>query len=123
VNNKLKKALIFSMFCSAISSTSLSTTALAEDTQKVSIEVMTDARIFAQYDSEIPAVVNYFTSKSEQNVIDFYRSKYGIPTSSNRLKGRLTQKFNHGNNYIRVVISQQDNFRQVDVMVTRYKPL
>lgn len=121
MNIKLKKTLIFSMFCSAISSTLLSTSSYAEETAKISIDVISDARIFAKFDTEIPAVVNYFTKKSEQNVIDFYRGKYGKPSSSKRLKGRLTQKFSHNDQYIRVVISQQDNFRQVDVMVTEFK--
>ncbi len=108
------------MLCSAISTTLLSTVSLAATTGNVSIEVVNDARVFAKFDSEIPAVVNYYTKKSEQSIIDFYRDKYGAPSSSERLKGRLTQKFSHNDKYIRVVISEQDNHRQVDVIVTQF---
>lgn len=120
MNKKIKKTLIFSMLCSAISTTLLSTVSLAATTGNVSIEVVNDARVFAKFDSEIPAVVNYYTKKSEQSIIDFYRDKYGAPSSSERLKGRLTQKFSHNDKYIRVVISEQDNHRQVDVIVTQF---
>ena len=112
---KIKKTLIISMLCSAM----LTTAAHSENSNSVSIDVMSDARIFAQFDQEIPAVVNYFTKMSEQNIIDFYQGKYGSPNSSVRLKGRLTQKFNHDGRRFRVVISQQDNYRQVDVIVTK----
>jgi hypothetical protein len=112
---KIKKTLMFSMFCSAL----LSSAVHAANDNGVSIDVMSDARVFAQYDEEIPAVINYYTKKSEQNVIDFYRGKYGSPSFSQRLKGRLTQKFMHDGKHFRVVISQQDNYRQVDVIVTK----
>ena len=115
MNNKIKKTLIFSTFCTAL----LTSTAHSFESNGVSIHIMSDARVFAQFDEEIPAVVNYYTKKSEQSVISFYKKNYGSPISSKRLKGRLTQKFNHGGNRIRVVISEQDNHRQVDVMVTQ----
>ncbi len=115
MNNKIKKAFIFSIFCSAL----LNTTAHAVENNGVSIHIMSDARVFAQFDKEIPAVVNYYTKKSEQSVISFYRNNYGAPISSQRLNGRLTQKFNHDGKRIRVVISEQDKHRQVDVIVTK----
>ena len=115
MNNKIKKTLLCSIFCSAL----MGTTGNAAENNGVSIHMMSDAHVFAQFDEEIPAVVNYYTKKSEQSVISFYRENYGAPFSSQRIDGRLTQKFVHEGKHIRVVISEQDKHRQVDVIVTQ----
>ncbi|XPF95624.1 hypothetical protein ACM9HF_06315 [Colwellia sp. RE-S-Sl-9] len=118
------KSLIFSMFCSTLcsallSSTLLSTSVNAADTEKVTIEVMNDAKIFAQFDDEVPAVINYFTKNNETSIVDFYEENYGQAISSSRKKGRLEKSFIKDNYNIKIIISEQDNFRQVDVLVTK----
>ena len=82
------------------------------------IAVMDDARIFAQFDQKIPAVVSYFTTKSEIDIASFYSNIYGKPTSSELKKERLKLTFNNEKYNIRIIISQQDKVRQVDILVT-----
>jgi len=65
----------------------------------------------------MPAVVNYFTKKSEDDIIAFYQKEYGEPLKKNRKRGRLTLNFSQAENNIRVVISQQNRVRQVDVII------
>lgn len=78
-----------------------------------------DARVFARYDENLPAVVNYFTGESEQAIIDFYQQHYGEPSSQERKRGRLTLVFSHQSTDIRLVISEQDKLRQVDILKTK----
>lgn len=113
------KALLFSMFCSTLCSALLSTTIFAADTNKISAEVMEDARVFAQFDDETPAVVNYFTKNNETNIVAFYEEKYGQSISSERNRGRLEKAFIKDGYNIKVIISEQNKFRQVDVLITQ----
>jgi len=80
---------------------------------------MEDARIFAQLDDEIPAVVNYFTQSNETAIVAFYEAQYGQATSSDRRRGRLEKAFTKNDYTIKVIISEQNNLRQVDVLVTQ----
>jgi len=123
------KARLYSVFASTLrsvlpsfvlgSTTLLSTLLYATDTNKVSIKVMEDARIFAQLDDEIPAVVNYFTQSNETAIVAFYEAQYGQATSSDRRRGRLEKAFTKDDYTIKVIISEQNNLRQVDVLVTQ----
>lgn len=86
-------------------------------TKKIEIPVIENARIFAQFDDKAPAVVNYFTTATEQAVISFYQASYGEVVTQERKRGRLTVNYAKEQQQIRVVISQQNNMRQVDVIV------
>lgn len=87
--------------------------------KKIEIPVLEGARIFAQFDDKAPAVINYFTTKTEQSVLDFYQESYGEPVAQERKRGRLTVNYIKAQQQIRVVISQQNNMRQVDVIVDK----
>jgi hypothetical protein len=91
--------------------------AIAEETAMVTIAAMSDARVFAEFTDETPAVINYFTKSTEEEVIQFYLKEYGQALSQKRKRGRLTVNFNQKQHSIRVVISQQNQLRQVDVIV------
>jgi len=91
--------------------------AVAQDKVNITIPTMSDARVFAEFKDKMPAVVNYFTKNTEQEVIAFYQNTYGKAEQQERKRGRLTLNFNHKQNMIRVVISQQNKMRQVDVIV------
>jgi hypothetical protein len=80
------------------------------------IPVMDDSRIFAKFTDDFPAVVNYFTQHSEQQIIAFYQEKYGEIKSKQRKRGRLTLVFALEHTNVRVVISRQNNMMQVDVI-------
>ena len=81
------------------------------------IPLIEGATIFANYSDELPAMVNYYTQTSEQEVIAFYQQSFGDAISTERKRGRLTLIYQVDDLIKRVVISQQNNKRQVDVIV------
>lgn len=97
---------------------SASSVALAMDEAKPNlIPVIDNAHVFANFTDDMPAVLNYFTSSSEDEIIDFYASHYGEPVAQESKRERLTLTYSSDNKTIRVVISQQNNKRQVDIIV------
>ncbi len=87
------------------------------DYQNQFIPVIAQAKVFANLTDELPAVMNYFTEVSEEQVIDFYQQAYGESTSHERKRGRLTLTYQQDEQSMRVVISTQGDKRQVDVLV------
>jgi len=87
--------------------------------ENVDIPVIEGARIFAKFDENTPAVINYFTSVTEDSVIAFYNKSYGEPVQRERKRGRLTLNYQQDLQQIRVIISQQNKLRQVDVIVDK----
>jgi len=83
----------------------------------VLIPMMKNAQVFANFTDDIPAVLNYFSHFSEKEIIEFYQQHYGEAVFRERKRGRLTLSYQQQNQTIRVVISQQNNKRQVDVIV------
>lgn len=87
----------------------------------IDIPVLEDAKVFAEFSDSLPAVINYFTNSTEAQVITFYQQAFGEAQSQDRKRGRLTLKFSEGNEAMRVVISQQNKKRQVDVIIESNK--
>lgn len=116
---KTNRAVLFSMFCSALFTTLTSTSSYADETEQLSIKVMSDANVFAKLDDEVPAVVNYFTRNSEEAIIAFYEEQYGKAITSDRKRGRLEKSFIQDDYNIKIIISEQSKQRQVDVLVTK----
>jgi hypothetical protein len=85
--------------------------------KSVIIPIMTDAQVFADLTDKLPAVVNYFSNATEEQIVGFYQQKYNGFLSQERKRGRLTIIYEQEKQYIRVVISQQNKKRQVDVIV------
>ena len=85
--------------------------------QNVVIPMMNNAQVFADFTDDVPAVLNYFTRASKEEIIDFYQQHYGEDLSQEEKRGRLTLTYQQKNHSIRVVISQQNKQRQVDVIV------
>jgi len=90
---------------------------VAQEKSVITIPTLSDARVFAEFKDKMPAVVNYFTKKTEEEIIVFYKKEYGEPLQQDRKRGRLTLNFSQETNNIRVVISQQNSVRQVDVII------
>jgi len=86
------------------------------------IPVMDDAIIFADFNDKTPAVINYFTSTTVADITGFYKIAYGEISYQEAKRGRLTLAFHPDNLIIRVIISQQNNKRQVDVIVNTFNP-
>lgn len=86
----------------------------------VNIPVMDNAHVFADFTDSMPAVLNYFTSATEEDIIDFYKQNFGESISQEKKRERLTLTYQKETQAIRVVISQQNNKRQVDVIVEKH---
>jgi len=87
----------------------------------IDIPLLEGAQIFAEFSDSLPAVINYFTNASETQIIDFYQQAFGEAHSQERKRGRLTLEYSEGEEAMRVVISQQNNKRQVDVIIESKK--
>ena len=83
----------------------------------VLIPVIEHAQIFADFTDDTPAVVNYFTSSTEEQIITFYQQEFGDSLSQERKRERLTLTYQKEKQAIRIVISQQNKKRQVDIIV------
>ncbi|MBL4910646.1 MAG: hypothetical protein JKX78_11635 [Alteromonadaceae bacterium] len=89
------------------------------NTSTISIPILENAKVFADFSDKLPAVIDYFTKADEDSVINFYQMAYGEVLSQERKRGRLTLTFADDTNNIRVVISTQNKMRQVDVLVEK----
>src|SRR5690606_16892156 len=76
-----------------------------------------DAKEFARLDSKMPAVLSYFSQQPEAALRDYYISQLGQPDNEQTLYGRLHLYFRVNNNQVRILISSQNDWRQVDIMV------
>ncbi len=116
-NNRSKVSLLLSII---LLSFSASTYALADreaNTNSVVIPMITNAQVFAKFTDELPAVVNYFTRATQEQIIDFYQQHYGEFLSQEKKRGRSTLTYQHKKQRVRVVISEQNSKRQVDIIV------
>jgi hypothetical protein len=91
----------------------------AQDKLMLTIPTMGDARVFAEFKDAMPSVINYFTKSTEAEIIAFYQKEYGNLLAQEKKRGRLTVNFSQDELNIRVVISQQNKMRQVDVIVEK----
>ena len=96
------------------------TNVLAQPVKKIIIPVVKNAQIFATFTDRFPAVVDYFTSVSEKNIISFYKNNYGEPIKQETKRGRLTLFFIKENKNIRVIISKQNSKQQVDIFIEKH---
>lgn len=85
----------------------------------ISIPMVANAQVFADFTDDIPAVLNYFTSASKDEIIDFYNQSFGESVFQEKKRERLTLTYKNENKTIRVVISQQNSKRQVDILVDK----
>jgi hypothetical protein len=116
----LKNALAFTLLtlsCHQASASSEAETELTLENKKIDIPYVNDAQIFASFNDELPAVINYFTGKSQQELINFYENIYGEALKKETKYKRFTLYFNQDNKNIRVAISQQNHKRQVDIII------
>ncbi|KGJ95796.1 hypothetical protein [Thalassotalea sp. ND16A] len=119
----IKKSLIaISLVCGLSVATSYNV-AIAEETMKeaetISIEIplLSDAQIFSKFDDKYPAMVNYFTKSTFDDVTVFYSNQFGSPVSEQTRYGRLELHFEHMQQNIRVIVAKQKHHREVDVIV------
>ena len=67
---RYKKFVLFSIFTSMLFSMTGYTKQVDES---FDIPYLADAKVFAEFTDELPAVLNYFTLHNEQEIIEFYQ--------------------------------------------------
>jgi hypothetical protein len=81
------------------------------------IPLPADVREFARLDSKLPAVLSFFTQQSAAAVREFYIQQLGQPNSEQMLYGREQLYFTVNAKPVRIIISNRNDWRQVDIMV------
>lgn len=76
-----------------------------------------DAREFARLDDKLPAILSYFSQYSQAELAELYRQAFGAPANESSRYGQLELLFIQPSERIRVVISSQQQWQQVDLMV------
>lgn len=76
-----------------------------------------DAREFARLDDKLPAVLTYFSRQSQQQLQQFYLDALGAPAEQKSRYGQLELVYVQAEQQIRLIISEQQDWRQVDMMV------
>ncbi|MDP2715294.1 MAG: hypothetical protein Q8O77_10830 [Rheinheimera sp.] len=103
------------LLCLALTCGSLSSALQANDFYQIPIPA--DAREFSRLDSKMPAVLSFFSQQTESELRDYYIQQLGEPANEQTLYGRQHLYFNVNNNQVRILISGQNDWRQVDIMV------
>lgn len=114
----ITKTLLAFSFCV------LSTLSIAEEVQdtgslNIDIPVLADGQIFSQFSDSYPAMVNYFTLNSFEEVTQFYSNQFGTPLSEQTVYGRLELTFEHMQQQIRVIVAKQENHQEVDIIIEK----
>ena len=107
----------YSLLAGAVLLSLSAVTFASDEVSPISIPMVENAQVFADFTDSLPAVLNYFTLATEEEIIDFYNQNFGESISQEIKRGRLTLIYSKENKTIRVVISQQNNKRQVDIIV------
>ncbi|SNY55383.1 hypothetical protein SAMN06297280_2855 [Arsukibacterium tuosuense] len=81
------------------------------------VPLTNDAREFARLENKLPAVLSYFSRQSLAELQDFYRQQLGEPDNSAMVDGRLNLYYRVNQQQVRILISEQNDWRQVDIMV------
>ncbi|WP_371189046.1 hypothetical protein [Thalassotalea maritima] len=102
-----------------IATTTINATANETSQQPAEIAVLSDARVFAQFNDKYPAMVNYFTKADIATIKQFYNTQYGSPFSERVQYGRLEMQFEHLETDIRVIVAEQKHHHEVDVIVIK----
>lgn len=76
-----------------------------------------DAREFARLENKLPAVLSFFSRQSVSQLQDFYRQQLGEPDNSVMVHGRLNLYYRVNQQQVRILISEQNDWRQIDIMV------
>lgn len=81
------------------------------------VPLTADAREFARLENKLPAVLSFFSKQSMAELQDFYRQQLGEPDNSAMVHGRLNLYYRVNQQQVRILISEQNDWRQVDIMV------
>lgn len=108
-------AFILITVLTAVSGISFTASSSANEFYQVPIPAQ--AREFARLDNKLPAVLTYFSQQSTAALHDFYLQQLGQPDNEQTIYGRLHLYFTVDQKQIRILISEQNDWSQVDIMV------
>lgn len=77
-----------------------------------------DAREFARLDTKLPAVMSYFSQHSQTDLAQLYRQAFGTPQQERSRYGQLELQFKQSPHHVRIIISTQQQWQQVDTIIT-----
>lgn len=103
------------LFCSALLLLGANSQLMAADFYQVPLPA--DAREFARLDAKLPAVMSYFSQQSMSSLQQYYQQQLGAPRNSQMVHGRLNLYYSVNQRSVRILISEQHDWRQVDIMV------
>ena len=112
-------SLAFGLGFSASYNLALAEENMESETISIEIPMLSDAQIFSKFDDKYPAMVNYFTKITFDDVTAFYSNQFGSPVSEQTRYGRLELQFEYMQQNIRVIVAKQKNHREVDVIVEK----
>ncbi|MDX1676882.1 hypothetical protein [Arsukibacterium sp.] len=81
------------------------------------VPLTADAKEFARLENKLPAVLSYFSRLSVAELQDFYRQQLGEPDNSMVVHGRVNLYYQLNQQQVRILISEQNDWRQIDIMV------
>ncbi len=115
----IKKSL-----CLGLIAAMLSTTSVADEQNEIGFDIplLEDAQVFADFKDKYPVMLNYFTQSSFTEVETFYNQQFGGPIYQQTRYGRLELTYSHMNNKVRVIVAEQNNKREVDIIVEEETP-
>ncbi|CAM3711756.1 hypothetical protein [Rheinheimera salexigens] len=81
------------------------------------VPLASDAREFARLDSKLPAVLSYFSQQSMPALRQYYLQHLGEPVKTEAIYGRENLYFQVDGHQVRILLSERNDWRQVDIMV------
>ncbi|KRS20385.1 hypothetical protein AAY72_14160 [Alishewanella sp. WH16-1] len=83
------------------------------------IPLPADAREQARLEQKLPAVLHYYSQLSAAELATFYQQQLGQPIQQKQHQQQLQLYFQRNSEQIRVVIAEQQGWRDVSLMVEK----
>jgi hypothetical protein len=91
----------------------------AQATEFYHIPLPADAREQARLEQKLPAVLHYYSKLSTAELTSFYQQQLGQATQHKQHLHQLQLYFQRNDEHIRVVIAEQQGWRDVSLMVEK----
>lgn len=91
----------------------------AQATEFYRIQLPADAREQARLEQKLPAVLHYYSRLSAAELASFYQQQLGQATQQKQHPQQLQLYFQRNGEQIRLVIAEQQGWRDVSLMVEK----
>ncbi|WP_286232595.1 hypothetical protein [Thalassotalea sediminis] len=89
----------------------LSSNCIAEE-----IPIPAKAKVFYEQSDNYPQLINFFTTFTETELVNYYQSHLGTPSVNELKRGHRQLTFSHEKDEIRIIISSQINATEVSII-------